>query len=119
MCIRDSPRGATIKYGDAEYKCGNDGKLVHVDGTDNPAGIELEDGKIIINDFDTSKLSILPPKDSNADFVLKVEAQSVERDGIQVSDWADSPTLNLAVTVHSVADPVYVLNTALKPLRCV
>ncbi|EHL64418.1 VCBS domain-containing protein [Cloacibacillus evryensis] len=114
--ISDIPRGATIKYGDAEYKCGNDGKLVHVDGTDNPAGIELEDGKIIINDFDTSKLSILPPKDSNADFVLKVEAQSVERDGIQVSDWADSPTLNLAVTVHSVADPVYVLNTALKPL---
>lgn len=114
--ISDIPKGATIKYGDAEYKCGNDGKLVHVDGTGNPAGITLEDDKIIINDFDTSKLSILPPKDSNADFVLKVEAQTVERDGIQVSDWADSPTLNLAVTVHSVADPVDVLNTALTPL---
>ena len=114
--ISDIPKGATIKYGDAEYKCGNDGKLVHVDGTGNPTGIKLEDDKIIINDFDTSKLSILPPKDSNADFVLKVEAQTVERDGIQVSDWADSPTLNLAVTVHSVADPVYVLNTALTPL---
>ncbi|WP_418505105.1 VCBS domain-containing protein [Cloacibacillus evryensis] len=114
--ISDIPKGATIKYGDAEYKCGNDGKLVHVDGTGNPTGIKLEDDKIIINDFDTSKLSILPPKDSNADFVLKVEAQTVERDGIQVSDWADSPTLNLAVTVHSVADPVTVYDTTDKPL---
>ena len=108
--ISDIPKGATIKYGDAEYKCGDDGKLVHVDGTDNPAGIKIEDGKIIINDFDTDKLSILPPKDSNVDFVLKVEAQSVESDG-QVSDWADSPTLDLGVTVHSVADPVSIETT--------
>lgn len=103
--ISDIPKGATIKYGGAEYKCGDDGRLVHVDGTDNPAGIELDNGKIIIKNFNTSNLSILPPQDSNVDFVLKVEAQSVERDG-QVSDWADSPTLNLDVTVQSDADPV-------------
>ena len=107
--ISDIPTGATIKYGDAEYKCGDDGKLVHVDGTDNPAGIKIEDGKIVIKDFDTSKLSILPPQDSNVDFVLKIEAQSVESDG-SVSAWTDSP-IDLDVTVHSVADPVSIETT--------
>ena len=107
--ISDIPTGATIKYGGAEYKCGDDGKLVHVDGTDNPAGIKIEDGKIVIKDFDTSKLSILPPQDSNVDFVLKIEAQSVESDG-SVSAWTDSP-IDLDVTVHSVADPVSIETT--------
>ncbi|WP_455599887.1 VCBS domain-containing protein [Cloacibacillus sp.] len=103
--ISDIPKGATIKYGDSEYKCDEYGNLVHVGGPNDPSSIELNGSTIVIKDFDTSKLSILPPKDSNVDFVLKVDAQSVESDG-QVSDWADSPTIDLDVTVHSVADPV-------------
>lgn len=104
--ISDIPKGATIKYGGAEYKCGDDGKLVHVNSTPTSTDIELDGGKIIIKNFDTSKLSILPPKDSNVDFVLKVEAQSVESDGNNVLTSAWTDTINLDVTVHSVADEV-------------
>ena len=110
--ISDIPDGATIRYGDKDnniqYKFEKDSWVKTVTGEADQGGMVLEDGKIIINNFDTSKLSILPPQDSNVDFVLKVEAQSVESDG-SVSAWTD--TINLDVTVHSVADPVSIETT--------
>ncbi|MCD7876804.1 MAG: VCBS domain-containing protein, partial [Cloacibacillus porcorum] len=110
--ISDIPDGATIRYGDKDnniqYKFEKGSWVKTVTGEADQDGMVLEDGKIIINNFDTSKLSILPPQDSNVDFVLKVEAQSVESDG-SVSAWTD--TINLDVTVHSVADPVSIETT--------
>lgn len=112
--ISDIPDGATIRYGDKDnniqYKFEKGSWVKTVTGEADQDGMVLEDGKIIINNFDTSKLSILPPKDSNVDFVLKVEAQSVESDG-QFPKWEDSPTLDLGVTVHSVADKVSIETT--------
>ena len=112
--ISDIPDGATIRYGDKDnniqYKFEKGSWVKTVTGEADQDGMVLEDGKIIINNFDTSKLSILPPKDSNVDFVLKVEAQSVESDD-QFPKWEDSPTLDLGVTVHSVADKVSIETT--------
>ena len=112
--ISDIPDGATIRYGDKDnniqYKFEKGSWVKTVTGDADQDGMVPEDGKIIINNFDTSKLSILSPKDSNVDFVLKVEAQSVESDG-QESKWENSPILDLGVTVHSVADPVSIETT--------
>lgn len=71
-------------------------------------------GSVTISGFDSTKpLTVTPPLDSNADFKLTVTAQTVESDGSQ-SAW--STEVDLAVTVHSVADPVTVYDTMAKPL---
>lgn len=114
--ISDIPDGATIRYGTDEnnniqYKYENGSWVKSVKGNADESSMVSDNNGIIIKDFDTSKLSILPPKDSNVDFVLKVEAQSVESDGNNVLTSAWTDTINLDVTVHSVADPVSIETT--------
>ena len=82
--IKDIPAGAKITY----------------DGSD----CEVTSGSVTINGFDSTKtLTVTPPPDSNVDFKLAVTAQTVESDN-KTSKWSDN--VELAVTVHSVADPV-------------
>ncbi|WP_462415111.1 VCBS domain-containing protein, partial [Cloacibacillus evryensis] len=90
-------------------KIPDDAKITY-DGTEYTAA----GGSVTINGFDSTKpLTVTPPLDSNADFKLTVTAQTVESDGSQ-SAW--STEVDLAVTVHSVADPVTVYDTMAKPL---
>ena len=85
--IEDIPRGSEITY---------DGNSVY--------SIDDETGSVTINGFDSTKtLTITPPPDSNVDFKLAVTAQTVESNN-KTSKWSDN--VELAVTVHSVADPV-------------
>lgn len=71
--------------------------------------VELVNGIATIPDFDSSKsLTITPPPNSNADFTLKVEAQSVDASpggDTSVSAWQ---TQDLPVRVDGVADPAEV-----------
>ena len=90
-------------------KIPDDAKITY-DGTEYTA----TGGIVTINGFDSTKtLTVTPPPDSNADFKLTVTAQTVESDNA-TSAW--STNVELAVTVHSVADHVDVLNTAPTPL---
>lgn len=90
-------------------KIPDDAKITY-DGTEYTAA----GGIVTINGFDSTKtLTVTPPPDSNADFKLTVTAQTVESDNA-TSAW--STNVELAVTVHSVADHVDVLNTAPTPL---
>lgn len=71
--------------------------------------VELVNGIATIPDFDSSKsLTITPPPNSNADFTLKVEAQSV--DASPGGPTSESPwqTQDLPVRVDGVADPAEV-----------
>ena len=92
--IENIPDGAKITYGGTEYTATG--------------------GSVTINGFDSTKpLTVTPPLDSNADFKLTVTAQTVESDNA-TSAW--STEVDLAVTVHSVADTVTVYDTMAKPL---
>ena len=92
--IDDIPDGAKITYNGTVYTATG--------------------GSVTINGFDSTKLlTVTPPPDSNADFKLTVTAQTVESDNA-TSAW--STNVELAVTVHSVADPVTVYDTTDKPL---
>ena len=92
--IDDIPDGAKITYGGTEYT--------------------VSGNSVTISGFDSTKpLTVTPPPDSNKDFKLKVTAQTVESDNA-TSAW--STNVELAVTVHSVADPVTVYDTTDKPL---
>lgn len=92
--IENIPDGAKITYGGTEYTATG--------------------GSVTINGFDSTKpLTVTPPLDSNADFKLTVTAQTVESDNA-TSAW--STEVDLAVTVHSVADTVTVYDTMTKPL---
>lgn len=62
------------------------------------------DGSVTINGFDyTKSLTVTPPANSNVDFKLNASAVSVESDG---SVSSPSAPVEIAVTVHSVADTV-------------
>src|SRR5690606_4968107 len=91
------PEGSTLRYGDAEFQI-QGGALVltghrvggvwqSADALDPAAkqaifdshGLSLDGGDVLMLNFSTStNLSIRPPENSNTDFTLKVEAQSVD-----------------------------------------
>ena len=91
VTVKDIPTGSVIIYNGDPYSV----------SADNSVTIKGFDSKL--------PLTITPPKDSNADFKLKVSAVSVESDGTVSAPSAD---IVLAVTVRSVADSVSITTNA-------
>ncbi len=78
-----------------------DGAKVYYDGEE----LTVSSGSVTIEDFSAAKtLSILPPHNSNEDFVLKVSAVSVDSHG-GIIDVSGAATLPITVNVQGVADP--------------
>ena len=85
VTIEDIPDGAKIYYGDDE--------------------LTVSSGSVTIEGFSAAKtLSILPPHNSNEDFVLNVSAVSVDSHG-GITHVSDAATLPITVNVQGVADP--------------
>ncbi|HPC75712.1 MAG TPA: Ig-like domain-containing protein [Synergistales bacterium] len=78
-----------------------DGAKFYYDGEE----LTVSSGSVTIEDYSAAKtLSILPPHNSNEDFVLKVSAVSVDSHG-GITDVSDVATLLITVNVQGVADP--------------
>ncbi|MEC9487637.1 MAG: Ig-like domain-containing protein [Prosthecochloris sp.] len=91
--IADIPEGAKIEYWDASSSS-------YQTFTATAASTELS-----ISRFDQTKdLTITPPLNSNADFVLQVSGKSVDTVGATVVESSLSDSLPLEVSVRGVAD---------------
>ncbi|MBO8093581.1 MAG: cadherin-like domain-containing protein [Prosthecochloris sp.] len=93
--IADIPVGAKIEYWDASASTPGYQAFTATTGTTS-----LE-----IPEFDHTKdLSIMPPLNSNADFVLQVSGKSVDTVGTTIVESDLSDSLPLKVSVRGVAD---------------
>ena len=90
--IRDIPEGAVVTYDGVPFTATTGNTTLSIAGFDPAA-----------------PLTIRPPADSNEDFVLQVDAVTVDAATIggvqQVSTFTPSATLPIAVAVAGVADP--------------
>ncbi|MEG1912956.1 MAG: VCBS domain-containing protein, partial [Cloacibacillus sp.] len=106
VTIDGVPKDATIKYDGVEYTATSP----NVSGSGITV-VKNADGsfKITIDNFDTTKLFIRPPTDSNVDFDLTVTGVSV--DGAATSTpYPATGGITLHVDVVGVADDVTVVN---------